>query len=626
MARVYIKDGRGSSRDERAGFVHNRPVHLWRITNDPKVGYKQHTVPSGFGHALLAPTVSHIFELLRVQAAIWEHGLEWMPLHDVPSVAAFELEHGKERERDQYNGRQLREVLRRKATVRGEHAGCADLFVPIVARGGVLAVLVTGPFMLARPSATQILERWRRLTGRQAHPADPEFASYLIATFSSLVLDGDKADVFAKLLGCLTQLLIGEGPADRLANEAEGLRVQLEKARFVDRMWEEVQSIVDDRSARAWQSVVKAAHLRYLGLPRTADGVLVGLTVSRGSSDPVDEAVRRDAFQRASVGLAGAVGGAIAGRVGEHGIVFLCGTQGGLQKKRQMLLSLAERASILAGRDYGLSLHFGASIAVGSMPLSKSYQAALGAAERALAQQRAMVTADATVKPSTHPLRHLRQELARIVKERPDRLGAHFDRYLEAVAAQCAHRMDPARGHLDAGFEQMAAPLVGSGVLDERSFDSLCVTLDRAAGEAHTLADLFAAYRRAVADVSEAALRPVAARQDRSLQRAIDHIRKHFDEPLRRDTVAAVAGLAPDYFSRLFKARERTTFEGYVLALRIERAKQLLANTGFSVARVAEMSGYRSPEYFSRVFRRATGTTPLGHRRTPAPRRSQKRS
>jgi AraC-like DNA-binding protein len=229
-----------------------------------------------------------------------------------------------------------------------------------------------------------------------------------------------------------------------------------------------------------------------------------------------------------------------------------------------------------------------------------------------------MVTADADAKPSTHPLRHLRQELGRIVKERPDRLGAHFDRYLEAVAAQCAHRMDPARGHLDAGFEQMAGPLVGSGVLDQRSFDSLCATLDRAAGEAHTLADLFAAYRRAVADVSEAALRPVAARQDRSLQRAIDHIRHHFGEPLRRDAVAAVAGLAPDYFSRLFKARERMTFEAYLSGLRIERAKQLLSNTGFSIARVAEMSGYRSPEYFSRVFRATAGTTPLGWRHKSA--------
>ena len=52
-------------------------------------------------------------------------------------------------------------------------------------------------------------------------------------------------------------------------------------------------------------------------------------------------------------------------------------------------------------------------------------------------------------------------------------------------------------------------------------------------------------------------------------------------------------------------------FEQYVHGLRIERAKQLLLDTELDAARVAELSGFKTPQYFSRVFVRATGVTPI---------------
>jgi hypothetical protein len=68
--------------------------------------------------------------------------------------------------------------------------------------------------------------------------------------------------------------------------------------------------------------------------------------------------------------------------------------------------------------------------------LSGSYQTTLGAAEIALAQGTRLVEVEPDAKPGTHSLRHLREELSRIVEERPELLGARFDRYLEALAAQ----------------------------------------------------------------------------------------------------------------------------------------------------------------------------------------------
>ena len=117
-----------------------------------------------------------------------------------------------------------------------------------------------------------------------------------------------------------------------------------------------------------------------------------------------------------------------------------------------------------------------------------------------------------------------------------------------------------------------------------------------------------------MSDLAEALEHPVAARHDRSLRRALDHIRQHFTEPLSVPRVAKIAGVSPAYFSKLFHRREGTTFERYVASLRIERARRLLVTTDHTVVRVARLCGFRSSAHFCRAFRRAVGRTPLGHR------------
>jgi AraC-like DNA-binding protein len=249
--------------------------------------------------------------------------------------------------------------------------------------------------------------------------------------------------------------------------------------------------------------------------------------------------------------------------------------------------------------------------------LSRTYQAALAAAESALTQDAKIVVAEPGENRLHHSLRRLRQELGPAAEQRPLLLAARFDRYLEAVALYCGYRTDAARGHLEAGFERMADGLVGRGALDRKSYGAMCENLDRAADEARTMDELFAAYRRAALDVSEAVQRPVPARHDRSVRGAIEYLRQHYAEPVRLATVAHVAGLAPNYFSQVFRQREHVTFTEYVLLLRIERAKQLLGSTELDVTRVAELSGFHSPQYFARMFRRTVGAAPLEYRRRP---------
>jgi YesN/AraC family two-component response regulator len=214
-----------------------------------------------------------------------------------------------------------------------------------------------------------------------------------------------------------------------------------------------------------------------------------------------------------------------------------------------------------------------------------------------------------------HSLQQSRQELQRIAEERPELLQSRFERYLEAVTAESGRRLDRARGQLEAGFERMVLPLLSSGLLDEKGHAELCAKLDHAANEAQSHEELAAAYRRAVAELSEARERPAAAKQGRSMRRALEHVRRHYDKSLRYEQVARIAGFSPNYFSQIFKETAGMSFEHYVRKLRVDRAKELLTTTDLPVGRIAERCGFHSSEYFCRVFKSVMKSTPLGYRR-----------
>jgi AraC-like DNA-binding protein len=363
-----------------------RRVRPWQVYVDPKTGRDTHTLPKGLGHSLLAPVVAYAFRVLRISATVTD-GRAWWAIHSEPSVLPFELEHGVETERFAYNQRNIEAAQEQRKTIRGAHAGFRDLFVPIFLGGQIAAFLVVGPFGVSWPSSAAILERWRWISGNEGRLEDPEFAAYLSATLATLVLDGDRGEMFERMLGYFARLLSGEGLADELTNQAWMLQLELKSVRAVEWAWEAVRTMIDDRFPRSWHSVSRTADLRELGLSRAPDHVLVGLPGAPGTEgDPVDGAVRRAALQRSAGELARSVGDVIAGKVGDDGVVFLSAGGSSVDKKRKKLLDLAEMASAVARERHGLSLHFGSGVASSSIPLSRTYQEALAAAESAMGQ------------------------------------------------------------------------------------------------------------------------------------------------------------------------------------------------------------------------------------------------
>ena len=57
------------------------------------------------------------------------------------------------------------------------------------------------------------------------------------------------------------------------------------------------------------------------------------------------------------------------------------------------------------------------------------------------------------------------------------------------------------------------------------------------------------------------------------------------------------------------------SFKQYLLAKRLSGAKEYLKYSRMSVGEIAERTGFETPSYFVRIFKRAEGISPLAFRR-----------
>lgn len=70
----------------------------------------------------------------------------------------------------------------------------------------------------------------------------------------------------------------------------------------------------------------------------------------------------------------------------------------------------------------------------------------------------------------------------------------------------------------------------------------------------------------------------------------------------------------PNYLSRLFKEQAGINFSDYVIAVKMEKAKELLGNSRIKIYDIAEQIGYRSVPHFNTMFKKVTGLTPKEYR------------
>lgn len=96
---------------------------------------------------------------------------------------------------------------------------------------------------------------------------------------------------------------------------------------------------------------------------------------------------------------------------------------------------------------------------------------------------------------------------------------------------------------------------------------------------------------------------------------ALTWMREHYFEDLTLTDIANASGVSSEHLVRLFKQHERTTPMQYLWHYRVNRAVELLTNTGLTVSEIAIRCGFKTPHHLARLVKEATGRTATEIRR-----------
>jgi len=191
----------------------------------------------------------------------------------------------------------------------------------------------------------------------------------------------------------------------------------------------------------------------------------------------------------------------------------------------------------------------------------------------------------------------------------------------EQVRAEALNALKTSRdkGYMDAAylarfhqdFTQMfltAAKGYGNGghiFYDDYSFDDFL--------------NAYTSYKKMVALV-EFAVGYIAMHSDREastvspVEQAVIFVQQHIDQNLSCQEIADAVHLNSSHLTRLFKKEKGITLNDFITSEKMRVAASLLKVTKIPVSMIAVKVGYTSFSYFSQVFRKSTGLTPLEYR------------
>ncbi|WP_338787091.1 response regulator [Metabacillus sp. FJAT-53654] len=98
------------------------------------------------------------------------------------------------------------------------------------------------------------------------------------------------------------------------------------------------------------------------------------------------------------------------------------------------------------------------------------------------------------------------------------------------------------------------------------------------------------------------------------ITKALEYIAAHYTENLTLQNLADTVHLSKSYFSLYFKKQTGRNFVDYLIELRIREAKRLLVESESRIYDVAKAAGFKDVKYFSKVFKKTTGLTPIAYR------------
>jgi len=536
-------------------------------------------------------------------------------------LISFETRFGQGKLRRPYNSACFEKVRRSRKAVVGSHGGFHDLFVPVLDQDKVVGIFVMGPFARKMPSLEMMKAQWRQRTGVDLNPSSREFGEYQEAVLRTPVLDEEMLPRHRRLLEDLGGLLSGQLPLRQGAELLDKDRQEGFAGRMPRRDW--VRSLVDQHGAFGisgsflMQGELADWEKSELGISLPPQVALMAAPDT--SSQPQHAALLERRLQQECARIAHSLPQTVAEGMAHGLTLFLCALPEGMErgKWRGHLSGLARSLGSLAHEALGVPVRIGIGEHIhdcGSLEAS-----ALGA-ERALQccglQQQSPVFYEDQLPEGQDPLLRL-AESSRALRQafgRGTGLQGACEEYLRAVLMATAEHPVAVRAHLGAMGAQLVDVLEARHPGGMEGMESLAQAWNEGLAACRSTAELALEFRRLTQAWGQLLRATPGRKNDIDIARVVQHLERHYDQPLSLGLVAKRLGLSANAAGRCFKQHTGLGFSEYLQKVRFEQACRMLRETRRSIGRISMECGFNSPSYFTRAFIKFAQCSPLAYR------------
>ena len=95
----------------------------------------------------------------------------------------------------------------------------------------------------------------------------------------------------------------------------------------------------------------------------------------------------------------------------------------------------------------------------------------------------------------------------------------------------------------------------------------------------------------------------------------VDYLHHHSTERVELQDLADHMAISVKHLNRIFKDATGTTIVNYANNIRLEQAKYYLTTTDLKIKDIAQLLSYYDQYHFGRIFKQATGKSPMEFRR-----------
>ena len=98
----------------------------------------------------------------------------------------------------------------------------------------------------------------------------------------------------------------------------------------------------------------------------------------------------------------------------------------------------------------------------------------------------------------------------------------------------------------------------------------------------------------------------------KKLKKIIGIVEENFsDHTFNVEQLCKLLFMSRSQLTRKLKILTGSSPNNYIRAIRLKKAKQLLCTSNLSISTISVLSGYEDPSYFTRIFKKESGNTPL---------------